>query len=96
MKEYIESTLDKVFQPSINKIKQNKEEGFDSNANDLRHQEFLEKQKQLQSNQLRLLEIKKEKIELMQKIAEVRAGPEQRQLVENLCNEAKLDSLKFE
>lgn len=96
IKEYIEVTLERVFKPVINKIKKNEADSYDSHANDLRRKELVEKQKKLQLQEKRLLEITKEKIDLMQKVADIRTGPDQKQLVENLYNEAKLDNLKLE
>ncbi|XP_063695479.1 uncharacterized protein LOC134826904 [Culicoides brevitarsis] len=95
LKEYIEQTLVKTFKPMIAKIKEQEAEGYDEKGIERRRQEFLEKQKELQAKQLELVELKKEKLELLQRIAEIRTGPDQKQQVENLHNEAKLDNIKL-
>lgn len=96
IKEYVETTLIKVFHPLIQELQEAEKDGFDSNANDDRRKMFVEKQKELQSKNLLLLNLKKEKLELMQRVAEIRTGPDQPQLFENLYNESKLNGLKIE
>uniref|UniRef100_A0A336M7F7 CSON013188 protein n=1 Tax=Culicoides sonorensis TaxID=179676 RepID=A0A336M7F7_CULSO len=96
VKEYIESIFVKVLQPLIEKLKENEANGINSNENEKLRQKFITQQKELQLNQLLLLEYKKEKIKLMNEIAQIRAGPEQKQIVENLYNATKLNNLKTE
>lgn len=72
------------------------ETGYNGNTKQEIRAEIIDIEKQIQEQTQKLINLKKQKLELMQQIVEIRVGPDQHDTVEKCYQDAKSNELKTE
>lgn len=97
LKEYLDSSIEKYYKPLVDYYEQYEEEtGHHGNAKEQVRAEIIETEKEIQVQTQKLIDLKKQKLELMQQIVEIRVGPDQRDTVERYYQAANSNQLMAE